>query len=88
MILQNQQNNVIGVLSLLLRSYRLAYKLQACSCKLKELGVNYRTYLPKLPAETCNQAMNVLDDVIMKIKQGFYKPDIALKITLSKLCSL
>lgn len=88
LILQNQQNNVIGVLSLLLRSYRLAYKMQACSCKLKDLGVNYRTYIPRLPAEDCHQAMNVIDDVIMKIKQGFYRPDIALKVTLSRLCNL
>lgn len=88
LILQNQKNNVIGILSLLLRSYRLAYKMQVCNCSLKALNVNYRTYVPKLSVDVSNQAMNMLDKCIMDIKQGRYTPEIALKITLAKLCTL
>lgn len=88
LILTNQQNNVIGILSLLLRNYRIAYKMQRCNCSLQALGVNYRTFVPKLSAEQCNQAMNILDETVNKIKNGFYKPEIALKIALAKLCTL
>ena len=88
LILQNQKNNVIGILSLLLRSYRLAYKMQVCNCTLKDLNVNYRTYVPRLSADACDQAMNIIEKAVMDIKRGFYTPEIALKITLSKLCIL
>lgn len=88
LILENQKNNVIGVLSLLLRSYRLAYKMRVCNVSLKELGVQYRTFVPRLSAEECHQAMNIIDDAVNKIKQGFYRPDIALKLTLVQLCNL
>lgn len=88
LILENQKNNVIGVLSLLLRSYRLAYKMRVCNVSLKELGVQYRTFVPRLSAEECHQAMNIIDDAVNRIKQGFYRPDIALKLTLVQLCNL
>lgn len=88
LILRNQQNNVIGILSLLLRSYRLAYKIQACNTTLKDLGIAYRTFIPRLPADICNQSMNILDDAINKVKRGFYNQEVALKITLAKLCYL
>ncbi len=88
LILRNQQNNVIGILSLLLRSFRIAYKMQRCNCSLQALGINYRTFVPKLPAEQCNQAMYILDETVNKIKCGFYKPEIALKVALARLCEL
>lgn len=88
LILQNQKNNVIGILSLLLRSYRLAYKMQVCNCSLSALGVKYRTYVPQLSADVCDQAMNILDEAILNIKKGTYAPEIALKVTLAKLCIL
>lgn len=88
LILQNQKNNVIGVLSLLLRSYRLAYKMRVCNVSLKEIGVQYRTFVPRLSAEECHKAMNVIDEAVNKIKQGFYRPEIALKLTLVQLCNL
>lgn len=88
LVLRSQQNNVIGILSLLLRSYRIAYKMQRCNCSLQALGINYRTFVPKMPAEQCNQAMNILDETVNKIKRGFYKPETALKIALAKLCEL
>lgn len=88
LLLRNQPNNVIGILSLLLRSYRIAYKMQRCNCSLQELGINYRTFVPRLPAEQCNQAMNILDETVNKVKRGFYKPEIALKTALAKLCEL
>lgn len=88
LILLNQKSNIIGILSLLLRSYRLAYKMQVCNCSLKALDVNYRTYVPRLPADVCNRAMNILDKSIMNIKRGFYTPEIALKITLAQLCTM
>lgn len=88
LILRGQSNNVIGVLSLLLRSYRLSYKMQSCNCSLKALNVSYNTFVPKLTATEANQAMNIIDQAIMKIKSGYYSAEIAFKITLAKLCCL
>lgn len=88
LILQNQPNNVIGVLSLLLRSYRLAYKMEVCHCSLSALGVNGRTFVPRMSADRCSEAMDVLDDMVNLIKRGTYRPDIALKVALAKLCCL
>lgn len=86
LILQSQQNNIIGVLSLLLRNYRLAYKMHVCNCSLKALGAGYQTYIPDMSADACNESMNILDDAVNKIKRGFYRPEIALKLCLAKLC--
>lgn len=88
LIILNQGNNIIGILSLLLRSYRLAYKMQVCNCNLKTLGVYGNTYVPRLSADACNDAMNLLDDAVNNIKRGFYSGDIALKVTLTKLCEI
>lgn len=85
--LQNS-GNCIGILSLLLRNYRIAYKMQVCGCTLAEVGVSPRTYTPRLSATKCNQAMNVLDETVTKIKTGFYSQDIALITALGKLCAL
>lgn len=88
LILQSQQNNIIGVLSLLLRNYRLAYKRRVCNCSLKALGAAYNTYVPDLSVEACDLSMNILDETISKIKRGFYKPEVALKVCLAKLCQI
>ena len=88
LLLRSQPNNVIGILSLLLRSYRIAYKMQRCNCSLQELGINYRTFVPRLSAEQCSQAMDILDGAVNKVKRGFYKSEIALKTALAKLCEL
>lgn len=88
LILQSQKNNVIGVLSLLLRSYRLAYKVKVCDVTLKDIGVQYRTFVPRLSAKESHEAMTIIDDIVNKIKQGFYRPEIALKLTLVQLCNL
>jgi len=88
LILQRQQNNVISILSLLLRSYRLAYKMQICNCSLKDIGVAYRTFVPKLQADSCSQAMSILNEAVVRVKRGFYNPEVALKTTLAKLSLL
>lgn len=88
LILQGQTNNVIGVLSLLLRNYRLAYKIRVCNCSLKSLGVYSNSYIPPLSADACNDSMNVLDDAISKIKKGYYRPEIAFRISIAKLCQI
>lgn len=51
LILQGQSNNAINVLSLLLRNYRLAYKIRTCNCSLKEIGVYGNSYVPRLSAK-------------------------------------
>lgn len=88
LIRRQNSGNIIGVLSLILRNYRIAYKMKVCSCTLAEVGVNARTYIPKLSAESCSRAMDILDDTIAKIKTGFYSQDIGLTIALGKLCTL
>lgn len=88
LILKNQKNNVIGILALLIRSYRLAYKMQVCSCSLEDLGIKYRTFIPRLSIEKCHEAMNIIEETTNHIKRGLYSPETALKLTLAKLCQL
>ena len=88
LILKNQKNNVIGILSLLLRNYRLTYKMQVCSCSLEDLGVRSRTFIPRLSVEKCHEAMSILDNTINQIKRGLYLPETALRLSLAKLCQL
>lgn len=88
LILQGQSNNAINVLSLLLRNYRLAYKIRTCNCSLKEIGVYGNSYVPRLSAKTCSKSMDIIDDAIRKIKRGYYQQEIALKVVLTKLCAL
>lgn len=88
LILQGQSNNAINVLSLLLRNYRLAYKIGTCNCSLKEIGVYGNSYVPRLSAKTCSKSMDIIDDAIRKIKRGYYQQEIALKVVLAKLCAL
>lgn len=88
LVLKNQRNNVIGLLALLLRSYRLAYKMQVCSCTLEDLGVKGRAFIPHLSIDKCHSAMNTINLSTNQIKQGLYTPETALKLTLAKLCQL
>lgn len=88
LILRRQENNVIGVLSLLLRSYRLTYKMSACRCSLKDLGVTYGSYTPRLSAEQSSLIMNIINNTINKMKRGYYKPDTALKTTLARIAAV
>ena len=43
LIRRQNSGNIIGVLSLILRNYRIAYKMKVCSCTLADVGVNART---------------------------------------------
>lgn len=88
LIMQGQSNNAINVLSLLLRNYRLAYKMRICNCSLKDIGVYGNSYVPQLSAEVCSKSMDIIDDAIRKIKTGYYQQEIALKVVLAKLCAL
>lgn len=85
LIMQNDKVNAIGTLSLLLRSYRLAYKV-ACGYKLQELGVNPRTYIPKLSREEADRSMETIQHYVNGIKTGMYTQEIAVKLCFSKLC--
>ncbi len=87
-LIRQNTGSVIGVLSLLLRNYRIAYKIHVCKCTLAELGVSPRTYIPQLSVGACSRVMDVLDDTVSKIKQGFYSADIGLTIALGKLCTI
>jgi len=88
LIVKNQSQNIIGILSLLLRSYRIAYKMKVGGCSLQELGITSRTLVPPLSGNMCHKAMNVIDEAVNGIKRGRYKPDMILKVTLAKLCHL
>ncbi len=88
LLLENGEQNVIGTLSLLLRSYRILYKLGACGCTLKEAGVHARTYIPKLTAGQADEGIAVIQDAVNGIKSGVYPPEFALRFCLSKLCQI
>lgn len=88
MIIQHGSQNIIGTLSLLLRSYRILYKVNVCGCTLKEAGVHYRTYLPKMTKEQADRGICIIQETINNIKNGRYMQDFALRFCLSKLCQL
>lgn len=87
-MLRGGSQGVIGTLSLLLRSYRILYKLSVCGCTLKEVGVHYRTYVPRLSGRQADEGIDVIQDVINGIKSGRYMPDFGLRFCFSKLCQI
>ncbi len=88
LMLENGEQNVIGTLSLLLRSYRILYKLSVCGCTLKEAGVHARTFVPKLTGRQADEGIIIIQDAVNGIKGGKYPPEFALRLCLSKLCQL
>ena len=87
-MLRGGGQNVIGTLSLLLRSYRILYKLSVCGCTLKEVGVHYRTYVPRLSGRQADAGVDVIQDVINGIKSGRYMPDFGLRFCFARLCQI
>lgn len=87
-LMQGGEQNVIGTLSLLLRSYRILYKVSVLGCTLKEVGVYYRTYVPKLTGIQAEQGIEIIQKVVNGIKKGNYEQNIALRFCLSKLCQI
>lgn len=88
LIVQNGSQNVIGTLSLLLRSYRLLYKINVCGCTLKEAGVYNRTYIPRMSLEQADEGIDIIQKTVNGIKNGRYTQEFALRLCLSKLCNL
>lgn len=88
LIIQNESQSIIGTLSLLLRSYRILYKVNVCGCTLKEAGVNYRTYVPEMTREQADEGIRIIQEAVNGIKSGRYLQDFALRLCLSKLCQL
>lgn len=88
LILQNQKQNIINTLALLLRSYRLVYKANVCGCTLKEMGVNYGAYMPRLSAREAGSCIDIIQTYINGIKNGTYNQETALKLCLAKLCKI
>lgn len=88
LLLQNGEQNIIGTLSLLLRSYRILYKLSVGGCTLQEAGVHTRTYVPRLTGEQADEGITIIQNAINGIKQGKYLPEFSLRYSLSRLCKL
>lgn len=88
LMIQRGEQNIIGTLSLLLRSYRILYKISVGGCTLKEAGVYYRTYVPHLTGLQAGRGMDILQDAVNGIKSGKYLQEFALKFCLSRLCQL
>ena len=86
--MQGGEQNVIGTLSLLLRSYRILYKVGVCGCTLREAGVYYRTYVPKLTGIQAEKGIEIIQEVVNGIKGGKYTQNFALRFCLSKLCQI
>lgn len=88
LIIQNSGQNVIGTLSLLLRSYRILYKVNVCGCSLQEVGVHQRTYIPKMSLEQADAGIDIIQKAVNGIKSGRYAQDFAFRLCLSQLCQL
>lgn len=88
LIIQNGSQNVIGTLSLLLRSYRILYKVNVCGCSLQDVGVHHRTYIPKMTLEQADAGIDIIQKAVNGIKGGRYTQDFAFRLCLSQLCQL
>ena len=88
LIIQNGSQNVIGTLALLLRSYRILYKVNVCGCSLQEVGVHQRTYIPKMSLEQADAGIDIIQKAVNGIKSGRYAQDFAFRMCLSQLCRL
>ncbi len=88
LIIQNGSQNVIGTLSLLLRSYRILYKVNVCGCSLQEVGVHQRTYIPRMSLEQADAGIDIIQKAVNGIKSGRYAQDFAFRLCLSQLCLL
>jgi len=75
----------IKVLSLLLKDYRVAYKLKYFG--EKEVGTA-RTEFAELSKEMLNKAMNVITEGIYAIKSGYLPKEHALKSVCSQLLTI
>lgn len=87
-LLQGCEQNVIGTLSLLLRSYRILYKVSVCGCSLKDAGVHYRTYVPRISGKKAEEGIHIIQEIINGIKGGIYAQDFGLRFCLSRLCQI
>ncbi len=88
LIIQNGSQNMIGTLSLLLRSYRILYKINVCGCSLQEVGVSQKTYIPKMSLEQADAGIEIIQKAVYGIKNGRYSQDFAFRLCLSQLCQL
>ena len=62
-------NDEISILSLLLREYRIAYKV-ACGYKYKDIGISFKPVFADKNRSHLLQGMSVLTDTIAALKKG------------------
>lgn len=84
----NNQQNIIGTLSLLLKSYRIVYKTNVAHASLSDIGVYYRAYVPKLTKMQADEGIRIIQACIHGLKSGKYLPELSFKLCLAKLCQL
>lgn len=88
LILQNKNQNCINTLALLLQSYRLVYKANVCNCTLKDMGVYYAAFLPRLSAQQADSCIDIVQGCINGMKSGRYNQEMALKLCFAKLLEI
>ena len=85
LILGSKDSNVIQVLSLLLRNYRISWKAALLGAKgVKEIGVPPKA-VTKMSDAACSASMDCIQDTISGIKTGKYKEQEGFILCLSKL---
>lgn len=80
------EDEAIGKMSLLLRSYRIAYK--ARFYKLGDIAKNARDEFPEMATEDLVRSMKIITDLIEGIKTGRVEQANALRLCAGKLCTL
>lgn len=85
LILESGESNTIQVLSLLLRSYRIAMKASLLGKEMeKELGVHPKAVI-HMPLNVSEASMDCIQEIIFGIKNGRYKEKDGLILCLSHL---
>ena len=80
------EDEAIGKMSLLLRSYRIAFK--ARFYKLGDIAKNARDEFPQMATEDLVRSMEIITDLIEGIKTGRVEQANALRLCAGKLCAL
>lgn len=84
LIIQNQGSNLIGVMSALLRNYRITYKMKAFNCMPKDIGVPYAGKSYNISTQSCCRAMTIINESVRRAKTG-WKAEVAFKTMLASL---
>lgn len=84
LILMNNENNAFMFLAILLRIFRIRYKLYN-GLTVEELNIYKNSYIPDISYESTCYCMQIILDTIRSIKQYRINPTIGVNVCIAKM---